>query len=311
MNSVHRYRKLSDYFKEKFNARVYRVPIDAGFTCPNRDGTLDSRGCIFCDETGARARQVRPELSIREQILNGIKSLRTRYKAQKFIAYFQAYSNTYADVKTLERYYKEALDSHDDIIGISISTRPDLLGEDVLALLHRISMEKFVMVEVGVQSFVQKSLVKVRRFHNVSDTLFSLLRLKETGNINIVAHLIMGLPGETPSEMLETGRILSLLDVDGIKLHHLYVVRGTDLEKLYTLKKIRLMFTKPEDYAAFVVEFLREISPKIVIHRLQGYAGKDILVAPAWTSDRHIIENMVGSIMEKENIYQGDSYKFT
>ncbi len=302
------YRKASSYFREKFGARVYRVAVDAGFTCPNRDGTLARSGCIFCDEEGSRATYVNPQVSIKEQVLDGIEKLKRSYKAEKFIVYFQSYSNTYASVDKLHKIYHEGLSAHPDIIGISVSTRPDLLSEDVLDLLAEIRNNYFVMLEIGVQSFNYRSLIKSRRFHTVADTIDAILRAKKR-NLNVVAHMILGLFDEIEPEAIDGGRILSVMGVDGVKIHHLYVIKGTDLEILYKRGRIKV-YENPEDFARLVVRFLENLRPDMVIHRVQGFASTERLVAPLWSSDKHIIARLVESIIKEKGTYQGKLYRY-
>ncbi len=302
------YRKASSFFKEKFGAKVYRVAVDAGFTCPNRDGALGSSGCIFCDEGGSRAMYVNPFIPIREQVINGINKLKSSYGAEKFIVYFQSYSNTYAPLEKLRKIYYEGLSAHPDIVGISISTRPDLLSDDVLDLLDEIARVYFVMLEIGVQTFNYASLIKSRRFHTVADSIDAIMRAKKR-NINIVAHVILDLFDEIPPSAIDGGRILSVLGVHGVKIHNLYVIKNTDLEVLYRRGRVKV-HERAEDFARLVVRFLENIRPDMVIHRLQGFASKRRLVAPLWTANKHIIPNLVEKIMREENTYQGKYYRY-
>ncbi len=299
---MQRYRSLSSYLKEKFGEKVYRVSIDAGFTCPNRDGTLAYGGCIFCDEAGSRARYVEPQLPIREQLVKGMDFIGRRFGARKFIAYFQAYSNTYAPIEKLREIYSIPLE-FPEVVGISISTRPDLVSEDVLTLLDELSDKVHVWLEIGVQSFHYRSLVKVRRFHGVAESIDAILRAQKH-RVEVVTHVILGLPGETVREMIETARILSALGVNGVKMHHLYVVKNTDLAKLYENGKVKV-FDTPEDYAKVAALFIAHLSPEIVIHRLAGRAPADMLIAPEWTSNKFASIQAIQKELEDKDIYQG------
>ncbi len=299
---MQRYRSLSSYLKEKFGEKVYRVSIDAGFTCPNRDGTLAYGGCIFCDEAGSRARYVEPQLPIREQLIKGMDFIGRRFGARKFIAYFQAYSNTYAPIEKLREIYSIPLE-FPEVVGISISTRPDLVSEDVLTLLDELSDKVHVWLEIGVQSFHYRSLVKVRRFHGVAESIDAILRAQKH-RVEVVTHVILGLPGETVREMIETARILSALGVNGVKMHHLYVVKNTDLAKLYENGKVKV-FDTPEDYAKVAALFIAHLSPEIVIHRLAGRAPADMLIAPEWTSNKFAPIQAIQKELEDKNLYQG------
>ncbi len=303
---MQRYRSLSSYLKEKFGDKVYRVSIDAGFTCPNRDGTLAYGGCIFCDEAGSRARYVEPQLPIREQLIKGMDFIGRRFGARKFIAYFQAYSNTYAPIEKLREIYSIPLE-FPEVAGISISTRPDLVSEDVLDLLDELSDKVHVWLEIGVQSFHYRSLVKVRRFHGVAESIDAILRARRH-RVEVVTHVILGLPGETVREMIETARILSALGVDGVKMHHLYVVKNTDLAKLYEKGKVKV-FDTPEDYAKVASLFIAHLSPDIVIHRLAGRAPADMLIAPEWTSNKFAPIQAIQKELEDNNLYQGKLLK--
>ncbi len=299
---MQRYRSLSSYLKEKFGEKVYRVSIDAGFTCPNRDGTLAYGGCIFCDEAGSRARYVEPQLPIREQLVKGMDFIGRRFGARKFIAYFQAYSNTYAPIEKLREIYSIPLE-FPEVVGISISTRPDLVSEDVLTLLDELSDKVHVWLEIGVQSFHYRSLVKVRRFHGVAESIDAILRAQKH-RVEVVTHVILGLPGETVREMIETARILSALGVNGVKMHHLYVVKNTDLAKLYENGKVKV-FDTPEDYAKVAALFIAHLSPEIVIHRLAGRAPADMLIAPEWTSNKFAPIQAIQKELQDKNLYQG------
>ena len=299
---MQRYRSLSSYLKEKFGEKVYRVSIDAGFTCPNRDGTLAHGGCIFCDEAGSRARYVEPQLPIREQLIKGMDFIGHRFGARKFIAYFQAYSNTYAPIEKLREIYSIPLE-FPEVVGISISTRPDLVSEDVLTLLDELSDKVHVWLEIGVQSFHYRSLVKVRRFHGVAESIDAILRAQKH-RVEVVTHVILGLPGETVREMIETARILSALGVNGVKMHHLYVVKNTDLAKLYENGKVKV-FDTPEDYVKVAALFIAHLSPEIVIHRLAGRAPADMLIAPEWTSNKFAPIQAIQKELQDKNLYQG------
>ncbi len=299
---MRRYNAFSEHLKKLFGEKVYRVSIEAGFTCPNRDGRLATGGCIFCDETGSRARYVEPELPVREQLKRGIEFIGKRFGVRKFIAYFQAYSNTYAPIEKLREIYAAALD-FPEVVGISVSTRPDLVSEEVLQLLDELSSKLHVWLEIGVQSFHYRSLVKVRRFHGVAESIDAILRAQKH-NVEVVAHVILGLPGETTAEIIENARILSALHVHGVKMHHLYVVKNTPLEKIYRAGKLKV-FETPEEYARVAAAFIAHLSPEIVIHRLAGRAPADMLVAPKWTQNKFAPIQAIEKELQANNLYQG------
>ena len=302
IDPMRRYNALSDYLKRTFGEKVYRVSIDAGFTCPNRDGRLATGGCIFCDEAGSRARYVEPELPVREQLRRGIEFVRRKFGARKFIAYFQAYSNTYAPVEKLREIYSVVFE-FPEVVGLSVSTRPDLVPDAVLDLLAEFAERLHVWLELGVQSFHYRSLVKVRRYHGVAESIDAILRAHSHG-LDVVAHMILGLPGETELEIVENARILSALGVHGVKMHHLYVVKGTPLEKIYRAGNLKVYET-PEDYARVAAKFIAHLSPEIVIHRLAGRAPSDMLVAPKWSSNKFAPIQAIEKELEEKDLYQG------
>ncbi|MDI6851700.1 MAG: TIGR01212 family radical SAM protein [bacterium] len=301
-----RYNNFNHHLKKVFGEKVYRVSIDARFTCPNRDGTLGRGGCIFCDEGGSRAGYVVPELPVREQIKKGIELIRKNTGARKFIAYFQAFSNTYASPEKLEKIYREALEIP-DVVGISISTRPDLVPDDVLDLLEEIGKNTYLWLELGVQTLNEKVLKRLNRKHTVEQTVDAIQRTLRRPHIRILAHLILGLPGENEEEILNTATGVSKLGVHGVKLHHLYVIRGTVLQRLYE-KGIVKVYEKPEDYAEIAVKFLEHLSPEIIIHRLQGFAREN-LVAPSWTANKFAGIQAIERMLEEKNSYQGKFYE--
>lgn len=281
---------VGQYWKERFGKKVYRVGIDGGFTCPTRDGTKGRGGCYFCDEEGSRASHIRLSDGIEKQIESGICRLKKK-GINSFISYFQSYTSTYASVDILREKYIIAL-SNPDVVGISVSTRPDCINKENVNLLNEIAEEHYTIVELGVQSVHQKSLDLAGRKHTVSDSEEAVKMLKQSGKIEVVAHVILGLPGETDDDMLETARVLSKWKVDGVKLHHLYIVKGTPFSQLFSNKDIKV-YKNPEDYAEIAKKFIRNLSDNIIIHRFSGYANSDRLIAPEWTRDRHVARNLI------------------
>lgn len=301
-----RYYSLSCHLKKIFGEKVYRVSLDAGFTCPNRDGTLGHGGCIFCDEAGSRAGYVKPEIPVIEQLRKGIEFIREKFGANKFIAYFQAFSNTYAPPEKLRELYWSVFEIK-DVVGISISTRPDLVSEEVLDVIEEIAEKHYVWLEIGVQSMHLRSLEKVKRMHGVAENIDAILRAKKRRNILILAHVILGLPGETIKEMIETARVLSVLGIDGIKMHHLYVVEGTALAEIYRRGELKI-FETPREYAEVAVKFIEHLAPKIIIHRLAGRAVEG-LVAPLWSSNKFVAQQEIEKILEELDTWQGKALK--
>ena len=261
-----RYYDLNTYLKKIFGCRVQKISLDAGLTCPNRDGSISTGGCIYCNSRGSGTNAFKEGLSITEQINKGKTFLRRRYKAKKFIAYFQSFSNTYGPYEKLKELYEEAL-AIDDIVGLSIGTRPDCIDESILSLLEHYAKNKLVWLEYGLQSIHDKTLEFINRGHD-ADCFKSALELTKDRGINICAHVILGLPFEDRADMLDTAGAVADMKIDGIKIHLLYVVKGTRMEKLYMENKYKCL--KQEEYANLVCDFLELLPPGMVIQRLTG-----------------------------------------
>lgn len=282
---------VGQYWKEKFGEKVYRISIDGGFTCPTRDGTKATGGCYFCDEEGSRVKNNNSSTdTIEGQIRTG-KSRLKRKGINKFIAYFQSYTSTYASPKVLREKYTSALNSK-DIVGISVSTRPDCINEENVDIFNELAESYYTIVELGIQTVHQRSLDITGRKHTVLDSEKAIKILKEKGNIEIVAHVILGLPGETKEDIMDTAKTLAKWGIDGIKLHHLYIVENTDFAKKFRNGDIEV-FEEPEEYVETAIDFLKNLPEGIVVHRFSGYASKKRLIAPNWTSNRHIARTLI------------------
>ena len=296
-----RYRDLNTYLKGLFGCRVQKVTLDAGLGCPNRDGTISTGGCIYCNArgsgTGAHARGI----SIHDQMQQGKAFLARRYKAQKFIAYFQSFSNTYAPVEVLKRLYDEAL-AVGDVVGLSVGTRPDCIDAGILDLLHAYLDDYLVWVEYGLQSVHDASLAAINRGHDFQSFVRAAEATHRRG-INICAHVILGLPDETREDILETARKLADLPVDGLKIHLLYVVKGTRLEQLYRRQQYRCL--EQNAYVELVCDFLERIPSRTVIQRLTGDPHPEELVAPQWSLDKRRTLQMIRETLEKRDTWQG------
>lgn len=299
-----RYYQYSRYLKELFGQKVYKVTIDAGFSCPNRDGKISSGGCIFCDASGSFSCAHDNKLSIKEQLYVGIESQRKRFGAQKFISYLQAYTNTYGSVSYLENVYSQAL-SHKDVVGISIGTRPDCIDEDKISLIASYSKNYETWIEYGLQSSNDETLKFINRGHSVQDFIRAVEITKNKG-IKICAHVIIGLPNETKNDALKTAKLLGHLGVDGVKIHLLCVLKNTKLEQMYNNKEIVLL--PKEEYVDIVCDFLEELPPSMTIHRLAGNGLKKILVAPRWLSDKFEILTAIDKELDKRKSYQGKNF---
>ena len=295
-----RYNQFSAYLKNKFGAKVYKITLDAGFSCPNRDGTISTGGCIFCDDGGSFSQAHSNMLSIEEQVNIGAQTLKNRFKAQKFMSYFQAYSNTYKPVGELETIYKSAL-KHPDVVGLSIGTRPDCVDEAKLDLIADISRDYYTWLEYGLQSIHDKTLKKINRGHDYDCFLRAYNKTKERG-INVCAHVIFGL-WETKDEILETAEELARLKVDGVKIHMLCALQGTKLARLYEAGEIDFM--NEDDYVNLVCDFLELLPTETTIHRLAGNGLKKNLIAPRWLGAKLDCLNKIDRELQKRNSYQG------
>ena len=306
VRSVKRYRDFNSYLKAIFGERVQKISLDAGLGCPNRDGTLSKQGCIFCNGRGSgTGALINHGISIKDQIVRAGDHLKTRYKAQKFIAYFQSFSNTHAPLPTLESLYREAL-AQDDIVGLSVATRPDCVDSAVLRLLGSYEQNFLVWIEYGLQSAHDQTLKRINRSHDVACFERSVLMAREYG-LNICAHIILGLPGETREMMLETAEFLSRLPIQGVKIHLLYVVEGTCLAELF--KKGAFRCLEREEYSELVVDFLELLPPRMVIQRLTGDPAKSELVAPSWAKEKSRNLNHIRQTLERRDTWQGRLFK--
>ena len=301
MSDGKRYRIFSEEMKRVFGCRVHRISVDAGFTCPNRDGSVGTGGCIYCGGEGSGSFGIVPALSVADQIEHGKEIMTRKYKARKFIAYFQPYSNTYAPVETLRRLYDEAL-AVQDVVGLIVGTRPDCLPGDVLDLLEEYAGRTWFWLELGLQSPLDRTLDRINRGHDFAAFLRAARECRERG-IRLCAHVILGLPGETREEMLATAGILNDVRVDGVKLHLLHVMRGTELAGMYERGEVRVM--DRDEYVGLVCDFLERLSPEIVIQRLTGDGARDFLVAPRWSLAKFEVLNTIDGELERRGTRQG------
>jgi radical SAM protein (TIGR01212 family) len=301
-----RYYSFGDYLKKIFGTKVYKVNVDAGFTCPNRDGLLGTTGCIYCNNSSFRPSSCMPTLSIREQVENGIAYIKYRYKAKAFLVYFQPYTNTYAPVEYLEKLYKEAL-SHPEVIGLSIGTRPDCVDEEKLTLLERLSKNYLIIVEYGMQSMYEKSLEYIKRGHNYQTFLDAIYNTHKRG-ILVGAHIIVGFPTETREESLAMADEINLHPIKFLKIHQLQVIKDTVLAQIYETEPFPLF--EYEEYLNFLVDFLERLSPDIVIQRLFATSSEEILIAPKWNKSKQQILNDIDKILKERDACQGSKCSF-
>lgn len=299
-----RYYSVDYYLKQTFGEKVYRLSLNGGMTCPNRDGTLDTRGCIFCSSAGSGDFAQKACEPIPLQLYSAKKQLRSKRKCNKFIAYFQAYTNTYASVDYLKRIFMEAI-MDPDVVILSIATRPDCLSADILELLKELNSIKPVWIELGLQTIHSKTSRFIRSgftlscFHEAVANLSSL-------SIPVIVHIILGLPGESRKQMLETVSHVGSLPVFGIKLQLLHVLSDTDLGSFYEKHPFPLL--TQEEYCELISDCLSILSPDITIHRLTGDGPKDLLIGPLWSSAKRSVLNQIQKTLKNRNIWQGKFY---
>ena len=298
-NTDKRYNQFSAYLKNKFGAKVYKITIDAGFSCPNRDGTISTGGCIFCDDGGSFSQAHSNKLSVGEQVLVGAKTLHDRFKAEKFMSYFQAYSNTYKPVEELEKIYKSAL-NHPDVVGLSVGTRPDCVDEDKLNLLSDIGKDYYTWIEYGLQSIHDKTLQKINRGHDF-DCFLRAYEMSKKKGLNVCVHVIFVL-WETKEEILQTAQKLAQLHIDGVKIHMLCALENTKLANLY--KNGEIDFMSEDEYVSLVTDFLEILPAQTTIHRLAGNGLKKNLIAPRWLGAKLDCLNKIDREFIRRNSYQ-------
>lgn len=303
-NTDKRYNQFSEYLKQKFGAKVYKLTLDAGFSCPNRDGTISSGGCIFCDDGGSFARTHSNKLSVEEQVKAAIEYVSGRFNATKYMSYFQAYSNTYKPVEELKLIYNAAL-THPDIVGLSIGTRPDCVDDEKLDLIASYTDKYYTWVEYGLQSIHNKTLKRINRGHDYECFLKAYEKTKARG-INVCAHVILGM-WETHDEMMETAKELARLKVDGVKLHLLCALEGTQFTQMYERGEIEFM--SMDEYVQLVCDFLEYLPPETTIHRLAGNGYRDALVAPDWLGAKFDTLNKIDHEFIMRNSWQGKKFE--
>ncbi|MDP2268420.1 MAG: TIGR01212 family radical SAM protein [Deltaproteobacteria bacterium] len=303
-NNTKRYYDLKSFWRNRFGGKVYKLPIDAGFTCPNRDGSIATGGCIYCDGRGSRLRQEGTLPSVSEQIRRGQAYYRKHRQAGKFIAYFQTFTNTFGTCCQLKALYDEAL-AQEDVIGLSIGTRPDCVGEEVLELLQGYARDRHVWLEFGLQSVHDRTLALINRGHDYAQFLDALKRAAGRG-IQICVHIIVGLPGESREDALTTARTLATLPIDGIKIHLLLALQGTALGEMYEKGQIAML--QKEEYVRTVCDILEILPPEMVIQRLTADGYREIFLAPAWAANKMQVLNAIDRELEIRDTFQGAKF---
>jgi len=299
------YRDLNTYFRSLFGCRVHKVTVDAGLDCPNRDGTRSTGGCIYCNANGSGTGAHVRGMSITQQIENSKARIARRFKTNKLMAYFQSFTNTYAPVERLKVLYDEAL-AIENVVGLSVGTRPDCVDPPVLNLLEAYAENHLIWIEYGLQSAHDRTLARIRRGHDVA-CFEKAVAATRNRNINICAHVILGLPGESRQDMLETADAIAAMNIDGIKLHLLYVVRGTPMETQYRNGQYRCLDQR--DYAELICDFIERLPETMIIHRLTGDPHPKELVAPAWSLQKRGTMDLIHTRFKERNTWQGKAFR--
>lgn len=298
---VKRYNQFNDFLKEKFGERTLKICIDGGFTCPNRDGTCGVGGCSFCGERGSGENT--RNIDIASQVKSHLDSYRGK-RANKFIAYFQNFTNTYASPKELKEKYDSAL-IDEKIVALAIATRPDCVNKEVVELLKTYQNKYYVYVELGLQTANEEVAKKFNRGYT-NENFVSAVKMLNEANIDVVTHIMVGLPYEEQNDVLNTVKFINKLNIMGVKIHSTYVIKNTKLEQLYYMGKYCPL--KLEDYVNKVCEIISHLKKEVIICRITGDAPKSILVAPEWNGHKKIILNSINKELEKRNIFQGDNF---
>lgn len=296
-----RYNLYSNHLKDHFGGRVHKISVDAGFGCPNRDGGRTPGGCLFCDPGGSGAVGIERRLPIAQQLEAGKEVMTRKYKAQRFIAYFQPFSNTFAPVEVLRACYDEAL-GVEGVVGLAVGTRPDCVPDAVLDLLAEYAQRTDFWLELGVQSSHDRTLTWLRRGHDYAAFLDAVARARQRG-LRICAHVILGLPGEGQNEILATADEMARLDIDGIKLHLLHILAGTGLGEVYQRGEIPVL--SQTEYVELAADVLERLHPQTLIQRLTGDGPRDLLLAPLWSLNKWEVLNAIDAELERRNTRQG------
>lgn len=298
-----RYNDFSGSFRKKFKDRVQKISIDAGFTCPNRDGSKGTGGCSYCNNLTFSPGYCNLEKSVTNQLTEGIEFFSRKYKSMRYLAYFQAYSNTYAPFESLKELYEEAL-AYEEVIGLVIATRPDCVSAEILDYLQKLSQNHYIMLEFGIESHKNSSLARMNRGHCFEESVWAL---EETARrkIHNCVHLILGLPGETESDWLDQAKIISQLPVENLKLHQLQIHKGTRMHDDYLQNQAEYKMFTAEGYLDLVVRYLELLNPKIIVERFVSEAPDDLLVAPRWGLKNFEFTAKLEKLLEERDTWQG------
>jgi len=302
------FNSYSKFIKIIFNERVQKISIDAGFTCPNRDGTKTRGGCTYCDNKTFNPFYCSPKKSITQQLNEGIAFFEPKYKTQKYLAYFQAYTNTYDDITNLEKLYKEAL-SHPKVVGMVVSTRPDCINQETVDLLNSYTKKYHIVLEIGIESTKNSTLKRINRGHTYEETIKAFELTKNT-DLHIGAHLIIGLPNETEEDILQHAKTISKLNIQTLKLHQLQIIKGTAMGKDYLQNSEKYNLFNVETYIELMIKFLEQLNPEIIIERFASESPQEMIIAPQWNGVKnYAITDKIRNEMLKRNTFQGINYK--
>ena len=296
-----RYHTLDYFYKHKFNSKVFKVSLNAGLSCPNIDGTVGKGGCIYCSNSGSGEFAGNKNDDIITQFNEIKKMMLKKWPNAKYIGYFQAHTNTYAPVETLKKLYEPIL-QQENVVGLNIATRPDAISDECLKYLEELNKKTYLTIELGLQTIHKKTTKIINRCHTLECFENMVKKLREK-NINVVVHIINGLPYETKEDMIKTAKYLNTLDIQGIKIHMLSVIKNTKVEKLYQLKPFHIL--TEEEYIDIVINQLENLSPEIVINRITGDPKLDDLIQPTWLVKKFCVLNNIDKEMVKRNTYQG------
>ncbi|WP_300330700.1 TIGR01212 family radical SAM protein [Fusobacterium sp.] len=299
-----RFYKLNTYLKEKFNEKIYKVSLDGGFTCPNRDGKISNKGCLFCSDVGSGEFAGNRKKTITEQIDEQLEFIKSKVKDGKVIAYFQNFTNTYGNVEYLRKIYYEAL-SHERVIGIAIATRPDCLSDEIIELLNEINKKYFLWIELGLQT-INDDIANIINRGYKTEVYRDITKKLNEKNIKFVTHMIIGLPNEKKEDLYNTVKLINDVHSWGIKIHLLYILKNSNLLRYYEKNPFKVY--DKDEYENTIVELLNILSPEIVIHRLTGDAKKDELFAPLWSTNKRGILNSIEKKLKATNSYQGKNF---
>jgi radical SAM protein (TIGR01212 family) len=299
------YNTLNHYYRSRFNSKIFKVALNGNFSCPNRDGVFSSQGCVFCSEAGSGDFAGKPEQSIEKQFNEIRDMMHKKWTDGKYIAYFQANTNTYGPIEKLRTLFNQALELDKDIVGLNIGTRPDCFSPKIYDLLEELNHKTYLTIELGLQSMHNQTLKNINRGHDRQAFTMAVSELRRR-QIDVVVHIINGLPGEDETMMLETIDYINQLDIQGIKIHMLYVLKHTALANQYIHQDFDIL--SREEYVNITVKQLRKLNPEIIIHRLTGDPPRDLLIEPKWTLKKFVVTNEIDKLMRKNNYYQGDLY---